>query len=181
MLDKLPVSPVGLGICCTLLLLASTVARAQRGARLGPPKSLIQILDKDDRDCVLTNGGLRKSVAVKSIRLAADGTTQMLIRGSGSCLCGAQNCSFCIYRKGNRQDELLLTGAGSTKVRAARSSAHDYRDVISESHASANETIVRTYRFDGKEYRPARCVTRAYYDDQGNPTRVPVIRPCSKD
>ena len=58
--------------------------------------------------------------------------------------------------------------------------ARRYRDIVSESHASAIETIVRTYRFDGSEYRLARCLSRAYYDDNGKPTKDPISRPCGE-
>jgi hypothetical protein len=161
---------------------ATLLAFGQNRQRLPPPKALLDVFDKEDRECVLTNGGLSKAVSVQSIRLAADGTSQLLIRGSGMCLCGAQNCGFWIYRKKTRAYELLLAGPGATKVRAAKDHvARGYRDVVSESHASAMETIVRTYRYDGKHYQPARCESRAYYDDNGKPTRVPITRACTSE
>jgi hypothetical protein len=179
---KTKVARFHLFICCGVLtIVAATAASAQPRVRIPPPTSLLDVLDKDDRDCVLTNGGLSKSVAVQSILLAVDGTRQLLVRGSGSCLCGAQNCGFWVYRKRNGNYELLLKGAGATRVNAARASAKGYRDIVSESHASAMETIVRTYRFDGKDYRLALCVSRAYYDDNGKTTKVPVIRPCNQE
>ena len=165
-------------ICGAVLTIFAASTSAQRRVRIPPPMSLLDVLDKDDRECVLTNGGLSKSVTVRSIRLGSDGTRQLLVRGSGSCLCGAQNCGFWVYRKRNQNYELLLKGAGSTRVNAARNSSQGYRDIVSQSHASAIETIVRTYRFNGSEYRLARCVSRAYYDDNGNPTKVPISRPC---
>jgi hypothetical protein len=165
--------------CCFLIVIASSTTYAQRRS-IPPPKSLLQILDKDDRDCVLTNGGLSKSVRVRSIRLAADGSQQIVVRGSGSCLCGAQNCGFWIYRKQGGKSELLLTGAGSTKIQAARHSVNGYRDVVSESHASASETIIRTYRFDGAHYGLQRCVRRVDYDQSGNPTKTPGFLPCEE-
>jgi len=73
---------------------------------------------------------------------------------------------------------LLLQGTGSTRVKAGRHSAYGYRDVQSESHAGAMETIVRTYRYDGSQYQPQRCVRRAYYDDNGKYTKKPFYRPC---
>ena len=129
---------------------------------------------------MLTNGGLGKSVTVRSIRLAADGSQQLLVRGSGSCLCGAQNCGFWIYRKQGEKYELLLTGAGATKVEAARNAVKGYRDVVSESHASAIDTIVRTYRFDGAHYGLQRCVRRVDYDQNGNPIKTPALLPCEE-
>ena len=165
-------------ICVAVISIFAASATAQRRVTIPPPTSLLDVLEIDDRQCVLTNGGLRKSVTVRSIRLVSDGTRQLLVRGSGSCLCGAQNCGFWIYQQKNRSYELLLKGAGSIKVNAGRDSSNGYHDIVSESHASAIETILRTYRFDGREYRLARCVSRAYYDDNGKPTRVPISRPC---
>jgi hypothetical protein len=175
--------PMGPAVYCgVLILIATSIAHGQNRRRFQPPKILIDVLDKDDRECVLTNGGLSKAVSVQSIRLAADGTSQLLIRGSGLCLCGAQNCGFWIYRKKSRAYELLLAGAGATKVRAASHHVgRRYRDVVSESHASAIETIVRTYRYDGQRYQLARCESRAYYDDNGKPTRVPITRACTSE
>ena len=109
-----------------------------------------------------------------------NGARMLLVRGSGSCLCGAQNCGFWVYRQKNRNYQLLLKGAGSIKVNAARNSSNGYRDIVSESHASAIETIVRTYRFNGADYQLARCLSRAYYDDHGKPTKVPISRPCNE-
>jgi hypothetical protein len=161
-----------------LISLLPSVNEGQRRRGSSAPPALLEILDKEDRDCVVTGGGLGKSVKVQQIQLAADHSRQILVRGSGFCLCGAQNCLFWIYRKTGNRYELLLTGTGSTKVRAGQKSAKGYRDVISESHASANETILSTYRYDGLQYQLERCVNRAYYDDNGKYTTKPTYRPC---
>jgi hypothetical protein len=165
--------------CSALIVAAACIASAQHRVRTPPPNELLQALDKADRDCVMTNGGLNKAVRLQSIQLAADGTSQLLVKGSTSCLCGAQNCSFWIYRKEHGKYKLLLAGPGAIKIKAGKNLAGGYRDVISQSHASANETILRTYRFDGKEYRLTRCESRAYNDDKGKPTKAPLSRPCS--
>jgi peroxiredoxin len=180
MFGKITVFRIGLFIGCGVLMnVAASVTKAQQRVRISAPASLLEILDKDDRDCVLTNGGLRKSATVQSIRLV-HGTRQLLVRGSGSCLCGAQNCGFWVYRKNGSKYELLLEGAGSIKVSAARTSANGYRDIVSQSHASAAETIIRTYRYDGSRYQLLNCVNRAYYDDRGKYTRYPTNRPCGE-
>jgi hypothetical protein len=165
-------------ITCLLFSLVPGAIQGQSRRHLSAPTALLEILEKEDRDCVVTNGGLGKAVHVQSIQLAGDRTTQILVRGSGLCLCGAQNCLFWIYRKTGNRNELLLSGTGSTKVKAGQKSAHGYREVISESHASANETILRTYRYDGSQYQLERCVNRAYYDDNGKYTKKPTYRPC---
>jgi hypothetical protein len=165
-------------IACLLISLLPGASQGQSRRQLSVPTALLEILDKEDRDCVVTNGGLDKAVHVQSIQLAADRTSQILVKGSGLCLCGAQNCLFWIYRKTGNRYELLLSGTGSTKVRAGQKSANGYREVITESHASANETILRTYRYDGSQYQPERCVNRAYYDDNGKYTKKPTYRPC---
>ena len=157
---------------------SSIMAQGQRRPHLRPPGALLEVLDKDDRDCV-TQSGLDKSVNTTRIRLANDRPQQILVRGAGLCLCGAQNCGFWIYRTKGGNYELLLKGVGATKVTAGRSWAHGYRDVVSQSHASAMETIIRTYRFDGSLYKLRSCFNRAYYDDDGKITKKPVNRPCA--
>jgi len=154
----------------------SSSARAQRRNPPKAPNDLLGILDQEDRDCVLQSG-LDNSVTARPIQLSRN-RRQILVRGSGLCLCGAQNCGFWIYQKTGRNFELLLKGAGSTKVRAGWASANGYRNVVSESHASASETIVRTYRYDGSRYQLQTCVNRAYYDDNGKYTTKPTHRPC---
>lgn len=179
MRDKIRIQSIGILITSAFLIsIFSTVSHGQTRARLNAPKELLDILDKEDRDCVVTNGGLSKSVHVQPIQLAPDNSRQILVRGSGLCLCGAQNCLFWIYRKTGNRYELLLKGTGSTKVRAGQKSAKGYREIISESHASAMETILRTYRYDGSEYQLQSCVNRAFYDDNGKYVKSPIDRPC---
>jgi len=177
--DRIRIRLIGILITSTFLVsISATVSQGQNRTRLNAPQALLDLLDKEDRDCVMSGGGLDKSVHVQLIQLAADHSQQILVRGSGLCLCGAQNCLFWVYRKRGRNYEVLLKGEGSTKVKAGPRSAGGYRDVISESHASANETILRTYRYDGARYQLRRCVNRAYYDDHGNFTKRPTYRPC---
>ena len=176
------IRPIGILIANAFLIsVLSTVSHGQNRTRLNAPPALLEILDPEDRQCVVTNGGLRKSVSIQPIQLASNRSRQILVKGSGSCLCGAQNCYFWIYRIAGSDYELILTGAGSTKVRAGQQSVKGYRDVVSESHASANETIIRTYRYDGSRYRLQNCVNRAYYNDKGEFTKRPNFRPCDEE
>lgn len=161
------------------VIVFSTNAFSQTRTRIKAPKVLLDILDKEDRDCVMQSG-LDKSVTARPIQLARDRSRQILVRGSGLCLCGAQNCGFWIYRQRGSKYELLLKGAGSTKVGPARTSANGYRDIVSQSHASASETIIRTYRYDGSRYQLLTCFNRAYYDDNGNYKKTPTNRPCDE-
>jgi thiol-disulfide isomerase/thioredoxin len=179
--DMLRLRSLGIFVISLVLIsFLATTAMGQHHTRLTPPRELLEVIDPDDLGCVQQTG-LDKSVTIRPIRLAADKNQQLLIRGSSSCLCGAQNCPFWIYRKTGNRYERLLTGAGSIKVRAGQQTAKGYRDVISESHASAVETIVRTYRYDGSRYQPFRCINRAYYDDQGKYTERPIDRPCEAE
>jgi hypothetical protein len=162
----------------TVIFIGSANAVAQTRPSVAP-KNLLAELEKDDRDCVVNNGGLTKNVSAESIELTRKGE-QMLVRGSGICLCGAQNCGFWIYQKKGNKTELLLQGAGATKVSAGRHFSKGFRDVISESHASATETIIRTYRYDGSRYQLQKCVSRGFFDDSGKQTSAPVERPCKE-
>lgn len=174
--DQIRFPLVGIIIASAFLLSISVNTQAQTKRRLPAPKSLLEVLDAEDRDCVLQSG-LDKSVTVQPIPLARQGG-QVLVRGSGLCLCGAQNCGFWIYRRTGNKDELLLKGVGSVRVRIGKSAAKGYRDIVADSHASAAETIVRTYRYDGRAYQLQRCVNVAYYDDNGKYTSKPHYRPC---
>src|SRR5262249_20319461 len=131
--DELRIRSFGiLIISATLISFLVTTAAGQPRPRLKAPKALLDVIDPEDRACV-TQSGLDRAVTVRPIRLAADKSQQLLIRGSGLCLCGAQNCAFWIYRKNRNLYDLLLKGAGSTSVRRGRRSAKGYRDVVSES------------------------------------------------
>jgi hypothetical protein len=177
MSDKIRFPLVGIFIANAFLIsILSVHTQAQTKRRLAAPKSLLEVLEPEDRDCVLQSG-LNSSVTVQAIQLAGR-SRQILVRGSGLCLCGAQNCGFWIYRKTGNGYELLLKGIASVKVRAANTVAKGYRDIVSETHASANEIIVRNYRYDGRAYQLQRCVNRAYYDDNGKFTKEPNYRPC---
>jgi hypothetical protein len=167
-------------VCALLTAACASSTRAQHRISPKAPNELLTTLDQEDRDCV-RQSGLDKSVAVTPMQLAANRSRQILVKGSGLCLCGAQNCAFWIYQKTGRNYELLLEGKGSTKVVAARARANGYRNVVSESHASASEIIVRTYRYDGSRYQLQRCVNRAYYDDNGKYTKHPTYRTCGED
>ncbi|HEU5238529.1 MAG TPA: TlpA disulfide reductase family protein [Pyrinomonadaceae bacterium] len=181
MLDQRRIRSIGILIASTFLIsILAPASHGQRHPRLKAPKALLDAIDQEDRDCVVQSG-LDKSVTVRPIKLAADRSQQLLIRGSGLCLCGAQNCGFWIYRKIGNKYELLLKGIGATRVSAGQKSAKGYRDVISQSHASAMETILRTYRYDGSQYHLQRCVNRAYYDDNGKATKRPNLRPCAEE
>ena len=59
-------------IACLLISLLPGASQARAAATLSAPTALLEILDKEDRDCVVTNGGLGKAVHVQSIQLAAD-------------------------------------------------------------------------------------------------------------
>lgn len=177
--DEMRIRSIGILITSAFLISILSFSRpAQKRRGLSAPQQLLELLDQEERHCVTQNGDLNKSVSVQLMPLASGPGRQILVRGSGLCLCGAQNCSFWIFLKTANKYELLLKGIGSTNVRAGQQSSKGYRDVISESHASAMETIIRTYRYDGAQYQLQRCVSRAYYDDNGNQTKKPIFRPC---
>jgi hypothetical protein len=146
--------------------------------RIKVPESVTRDLDDEDRNCVVSDGGINKHVRAELFSLAAKNSREVLVRGSGLCLCGAQNCGFWIYRSVAGRHELLLKGIGANKILRGRTVANGYRDVIAESHASAIQTIVRTYRFDGTQYKLHRCVSRDYFDGQGNELNQPRLTPC---
>jgi hypothetical protein len=165
-------------LCGLLFSFFTNPGRSQTPRKIKAPQTMLRDLDEEDRQCVVNEGGLQKHVQVRPIDVTPSNNGEVLVRGSSSCLCGAQNCGFWIYRKVSGQYELLLKGIGSTKVRLGRNYAHGYRDVVAESHASAIQTIIRTYQFDGRLYRQVRCVSRDYFDENGAQIKKPRYRPC---
>ena len=151
---------------------------SQTRHKLQPPATMLKDLDDEDRTCVVNEGGINKHVRVRLFDISPRTVGEILIRGRSSCLCGAQNCGFWIYQKAAGKYQLLLKGVGATKVALGRSYSQGYLDVVAESHASAIETIIRTYGFDGRQYRLMRCVSRNYFDENGKQIKKPRYRPC---
>jgi hypothetical protein len=165
-------------LCGFFFSILTNPGLSQMRRRIKAPEAMLRDLDDEDRQCVVNEGGLQKHVRVQSFNVTPTNDDEILVRGSSSCLCGAQNCGFWIYRKAGGKYELLLKGIGATKVQLGRDYSQGYLDVVSESHASAIETIIRTYKFDGRQYRLVRCVSRDYYDEKGNQIKKPRYRPC---
>jgi hypothetical protein len=165
-------------LCTFSWSITAAATRSSKPQRIKVPETVTRDLDGEDRDCVVSDGGINKHVRAELINLAARNSREVLVRGSGACLCGAQNCGFWIYRRVAGRYELLLKGVGANKVMRGRNVANSYRDVVAESHASAIQKIVRTYRFDGRQYLIHRCVSRDYFDGQGNELKKPRLTPC---
>jgi hypothetical protein len=165
-------------LCSFSWSITAAATLSSKPRRIKVPETVTRDLDDEDRNCVVSDGGINKHVQAELISLAAKNSREVLVRGSGLCLCGAQNCGFWIYRRLAGRYELLLKGIGANKVMRGRTLANGYRDVIAQSHASAIQTIVRTYRFDGRKYLLHRCVSRDYFDEQGNELKKPRLTPC---
>src|SRR4030095_10148170 len=85
-------------LCGLLFSIFTKPGRAQTPRKIRAPQTMLRDLDEEDRQCVVNEGGLQKHVQVRPIVVTPSNKGEILIRGSSSCLCGAQNCGFWIYR-----------------------------------------------------------------------------------
>lgn len=83
--------------------------------------------------------------------LNGDGRPEYVVTGSGP-LCGANNCTRWVYRRGasGRFHHLLETGG--SRLETERAGAGGWRDLRGVSHLSAAESFHSVFRFDGADY-----------------------------
>ncbi len=160
-----------------LFLVCANFVFAQPSRQIKAPERLLRDLNEEDRTCVLNEGGLRKHVRVRPLKVSSI-RRAILVKGSTSCLCGAQNCGFWIYERVGSTYNLLLRGTGATKIGLGRSFHEGLRDIVAQSHASAIETNIFTFWFTGTQYLLHRCVSRVYYDENGNIIKKPRYQRC---
>lgn len=159
-------------------LLMFAQGSAQNRRRVDLPPELVRSLSEEDRECVRQNGGVNKMFTAEPIYLKADNSAQVLVQGSYPCECGAQNCAFWIYRRNANGHELLLAIDSAVDVRPGTGRTNGYRDIVADSHSSAFETWIRTYKFDGKQYQFKSCIIRSYLDANGRQLKRPRFLKC---
>ena len=94
------------------------------------------------------------------VDLNGDSIPELIIRGQGR-ICEANNCYLWIYRRTSAGYERLLEDIVQSLEPLATVS-HGYRDVRTWHHGSAWDGDVTIYKFDGRQYQPARCFDSSY-------------------
>ncbi len=171
-----------LSLFCVLgMLLIAPSIFAQNRKQIKVPKEIARLImnDNETRECVQQNGGVDKNLKAESISLGRNSTSDVLVQGAYPCTCGVQNCTHWIYRKATNGYELLLTIDSAVKVIPKNIFTNGYRDINAEGHASALETYISTYKFDGQKYQLKGCVVRSYLDKNGRQLKRPIFKKCS--
>src|SRR5438067_1480297 len=133
--------------------------------RLEVPDEIVRQWMSDDylkRNCTFSQ--LKKELSARSVDLTDDGRAQLIVEGAGkatgNCAGGicspTGNCSTAIYRAtSSGYQELVSHDAQLVWVR--RRMTNGYHDVLFDIHASAYESRLLLYKFDGAKYRLAAC------------------------
>ena len=114
----------------------------------------------DQGDCLKDmtakeQAAFRNDSGIDEIDLDHDGKKEYRIFGSGSCACGAQNCSIWIYRKTPNGFEPIFDSMG-VDLKVSKSAHNFYDDLVVNSHDSASTQYRVTYAFDGRRYRESK-------------------------
>ena len=127
----------------------STAAREKIISQLQKDEpELLECFDETDRD------GKKKflsEIEIDLIDLNRDGRPEYHVQPVGGCMCGAQNCSFWIYRQVGDSFTLLLATNG-LGLSVEKTVSNGYFDVSVGAHNNAFTRYVTYYRFNGKEY-----------------------------
>lgn len=117
---------------------------------------------RDLRECIeQAEGGVRaaqENMTVETHDLNRDGVPEYEVQMSGSCACGAVNCSIYIYRKTAQGFETILDDAAGLGVEVLKTSSNGYSDLLVEARDTAATRAETTYKFDGKQYREAKTM-----------------------
>lgn len=115
---------------------------------------------RDLRECIeQEEGGVRtaqENMTVESRDLNHDGVSEYEVQLSGTCACGAVNCSIYIYRKTAQGFETILDDASGLGVEVLKTSSNGYSDLLVEARDTAATRAETVYKFDGKQYREAK-------------------------
>lgn len=109
-------------------------------------------------------------------RLTLAGNPAVAVQPSDNELCGASgNCSFWIVDLRHRR--VLLNAIGIRSFAVSSAQRGPMPDIITGSHASANEEEYIRWHFHGSSYERGECATVASANGDGQPYPTPKITP----
>ena len=122
-----------------------------------------QLLDDyaELRDCLKTEeggiGAAREGMSAEEVDLNGDGIPEFEVELTGTCSCGAHNCSIWLYRRAGQGFESILDGSG-LGLEVLKTSNNGYADLRINAHDSAATESRTRYKFDGKQYRESNTI-----------------------
>jgi hypothetical protein len=157
--------PLIFSVLSMMLLLTAAPTAAQKRRSVQVPEEIIQELSKDEdiKKCLEPdNGGVDKNLKAELLYLNRDEVPELLVHGTGSCICGMNNCDFWIYRKTANGYQMILDAGFINHIELRKTFTNDYRDLVGAMHGSAFDSDLFVYKFDGKRYRLKECLQRHY-------------------
>jgi hypothetical protein len=151
----------------------NSFALAQERKEFRVPKAIVKQLLKNEElvgSIQLDANGNALNLVAARLNLRPNARAEILeVHGINSEICGANNCVSWIYEKTPKGYRLLLDAGAISGFEVQKSVTNDYRDVIARGHASAWESGLALYKFDGTKYRLSNCYNRnySYLDKQG--------------
>ncbi|MGI8542882.1 MAG: hypothetical protein ACR2MD_05310 [Aridibacter sp.] len=101
----------------------------------------------------------KKINSVDIIDLNGDGVSEYIIHG---ILCGSVNCQVWIYRKTKNGYSQIPFEESVTSLKTLKTKTKGYFDIQIEGHASAAESEIRIYKFNGSGYKISECFSKEY-------------------
>ena len=100
-----------------------------------------QLLDdySELRDCKTEEGGIgaaREGMTAEEVDLNGDGMPEFELQLTGTCSCGAHNCSIWLYRRTGQTYESILDGSG-LGLEVLKTSNNGYADLRINAHDTA--------------------------------------------
>jgi hypothetical protein len=108
------------------------------------------------------------------IKLAEQGSPQLVVQGPASLCCGTGGCRYWIFIRRSGQLQLILEGFGFITMR--KTSSQGFLDVVMESHIGMFIYVSTDYRWNGTKYKEVDCYRTE--TDPDNPDKPPVITGC---
>jgi hypothetical protein len=150
------------GVFMVFLCITASVVHAQTVSSSIRNKLIDRVLTDfpDQGDCLKDmtaeeQANFRKNSSIDEIDLDHDGKKEYRIFGSGSCVCGAQNCSIWIYRRTANGFEPIFDSMG-VDLKVSKTAHNSYDDLVVNSHDSAATQYRVTYAFDGRRYHESK-------------------------
>jgi hypothetical protein len=180
-----PRIPSILSTCVFLLFLCITasVIDAQTVSTSVRNHLIVRVLADfpDQGDCLKDmtaqeQAAFRNDSGIDEIDLDHDGKKEYRIFGSGSCACGAQNCSIWIYRRTANGLEPIFDSMG-VELRVSKTAHNFYDDLVVNSHDSASTQYRVTYAFDGRQYHETKSEFVNLETKEVKPTEVQIHFP----
>jgi hypothetical protein len=104
--------------------------------------------------------------SAQEIPINENGKPALLIRqNDANSICSGHNCPMWLYNQNGRFNLLLKTDIGYYDLVVLKQTSHGYNDLVVIRHSSAVEHELINYKFNGRGYQAAKCLTETGEED----------------